>query len=124
MPEGDSILRAAHTLGQALRGQNLAAVWSRDGRPKWQGLVGRTIEDVTARGKHLFVLISGNRAIQSHMGMKGRWRTHVPFRFIQSRPDLELLQLAQVRGRGPGHRDSLGHPTRTVPVGVDPPGSR
>ena len=49
--------------------------------------------DVLARGKHLFIQTTNNLAIQSHMGMKGRWRAYVPF--AATRP---LSQIAEVRG--------------------------
>jgi len=38
------------------------------------GLVGRTVEAVEARGKHLLLRFSGGSVLHTHQGMRGSWR--------------------------------------------------
>lgn len=80
MPEGDTIHRAARTLHLALAGHavqrfetalaQLAVV--DDQSP----LTGRTVEQVVARGKHLFMHFSGDLILRTHMRMHGTWHIY------------------------------------------------
>src|SRR5215471_10354871 len=80
MPEGDTIFRAARTLDQVLAGQTVTRFESvfpaltrvADDRP----IVGRTIESVAARGKHLLIAFSGNLVLRTHMRMNGSWHVY------------------------------------------------
>jgi endonuclease-8 len=80
MPEGDTIFRAAHALHRALAGHVVTRFESvypaltriADDRP----IVGRTIESVSARGKHLLMTFSGDLVLRTHMRMNGSWHLY------------------------------------------------
>src|SRR6476659_1400889 len=82
MPEGDTIFRAARTLHRALAGKVVTRFESAypaltrvaDDRP----IVGRVIENVTARGKHLLLTVSGGLTLHTHMRMNGSWHIYRP----------------------------------------------
>ena len=82
MPEGDSIFRAARTLHRALAGSAVTRFESAfpalnridQDRP----LAGRTIESVSARGKHLLMTFSGDLVLRTHMKMNGSWHIYRP----------------------------------------------
>src|SRR5690606_664620 len=82
MPEGDSIFRAARTLHEALAGravlhfQSVFPALTRvdHDRP----LRGRTVEQVTARGKHLLIWFSERLVLRTHMRMHGSWHLYRP----------------------------------------------
>src|SRR6476659_220743 len=80
MPEGDTIFRAARTLHRALAGTEVTAFESmlpalnrihEDAPP-----TGRTIERVSAAGKHLFIHFSGNLVLRTHMRKNGSWHIY------------------------------------------------
>lgn len=93
MPEGDTIHRAARTLHRALAGRTvvrfesvLPALTRVDvDRP----IAGRTIERVSAAGKHLIVHFSGDLALLTHMRMNGSWHVYRPGERWQ-RPRIEM----------------------------------
>ena len=82
MPEGDSIFRAARTLHRALAGSAVTRFESAfpalnridHDRP----LAGRTIESVSARGKHLLMTFSGDLVLRTHLKMSGSWHIYRP----------------------------------------------
>jgi endonuclease-8 len=82
MPEGDSIFRAARALDRALRGRVVekfesvlpALMRVDEDRP----VAGRTIESVSARGKHLLMEFSGDLFLHTHMRMNGSWHIYRP----------------------------------------------
>jgi len=87
MPEGDTILMAARALHRALAGHRVVrfeSVLAQITRvAEDQRVIGRTIESVTARGKHLLMQFSGGLVLHTHMRMNGschiypagaRWR--------------------------------------------------
>jgi endonuclease-8 len=82
MPEGDTIFRAARTLHRALAGDLVTRFESAfpaltriaDDRP----IVGRRIESVTSRGKHLLIAFSGDLTLHTHMRMNGSWHIYRP----------------------------------------------
>jgi endonuclease-8 len=77
MPEGDTIHRAAHTLARAIGGQRVTG-W-RSHAAELSGvddLVGRTVEAVEARGKHLLVRFDDGRTLHTHMRMEGSWHVY------------------------------------------------
>lgn len=82
MPEGDTIYRAARTLQRALGGQVVTRFDSvfpaltrvHDDTP----VTGRTIDSVTARGKHLLMTFSGELVLRTHMRMNGSWHIYRP----------------------------------------------
>ena len=80
MPEGDTIYRAARALQKALGGKvvtsfetGLATLASvNDDKP----LVGRTVENVQARGKWCLMTFSGDLILVTHMLMSGSWHIY------------------------------------------------
>lgn len=76
MPEGDTIFKLAAYLLPALQGRRLVA-----GRLRHDAsieLAGRTIDDVYAHGKHLFIALDDGRLLRSHLGMWGSWHGYAP----------------------------------------------
>src|SRR4026207_2095158 len=82
MPEGDALFRAARTLHRALagsRGTRSASVFPALTRVDAdRPLAGRTIESVSARGKHLLMTFSGDLILRTHMKMTGSWHIYRP----------------------------------------------
>jgi endonuclease-8 len=80
MPEGDTIFRAARTLHQLLAG--CAVTRFESAFPALtrvdtdRGIVGRTIEAVASRGKHLLITFSGDLILRTHMRMNGTWHVY------------------------------------------------
>jgi endonuclease VIII len=80
VPEGDTIFRAARTMNQVFAGQVVTRFESvfpaltrfHDDHP----VVGRTVEGVSARGKHLLVSFSGDAILRTHMRMNGSWHVY------------------------------------------------
>ena len=80
MPEGDSIFRAARTLHRALAGKRVTAFDSvvpaltrvHQDAP----ITGRTIESVSAAGKHVLMSFSGDLLLRTHMRMNGSWHIY------------------------------------------------
>lgn len=81
MPEGDTIFRTASILRRTLLGGEVRAAMAqpRPGLtrvPRLDALVGRTVETVEARGKHLLIGFSGGLWLRTHMRMKGSWHRY------------------------------------------------
>lgn len=80
MPEGDTIFRAARTLHQLLAGDVVTRFES--GFPALnrvnddQRIIGRSIESVASRGKHLLINFSGGLILRTHMRMNGTWHAY------------------------------------------------
>jgi len=82
MPEGDTIFRTARTLHRALAGHVITRFESvfpavervAVDRP----IVGRSIESVNSRGKHLLMTFSGDLTLHTHMRMNGSWHIYRP----------------------------------------------
>jgi endonuclease VIII len=80
VPEGDTIFRAARSLGHALGGKvvkrfetALAPLASVDDN---MPVVGRTVEKVESRGKWLLIHFSGDLILVTHMLMSGSWHIY------------------------------------------------
>ncbi len=95
VPEGDTIFRAARTLHRALAGHPVIAFESElpalnrihEDAP----VTGRTIERVTASGKHLLMHFSGGLVLRTHMRMNGSWHIYRPGeRWQRSRRDMRI----------------------------------
>lgn len=85
MPEGDTVFKIARYLQPRLRGRvlrvgdimptnratGIAAETGAD-------LAGCRVEDVQARGKHLFITFADGRVLRSHLGMWGSWHAYAP----------------------------------------------
>jgi endonuclease-8 len=78
MPEGDTILRAARTLGRTLQGKRITSFASPLPRLDGAGLSGVIVESVEARGKNLLVRFDDGRALLTHMRMTGSWHLYGP----------------------------------------------
>lgn len=83
MPEGDTIFRTATVLRRAMLGGVVreARAQPRPGLarvPRMSRLVGRTVEAVEARGKHLLIRCSGGLSLRTHMRMRGSWHRYRP----------------------------------------------
>ena len=96
MPEGDTIFRAARTLNRALAGRIVnrfesvypALTRVHDDAP----ITGRTIESVTAAGKHVLMRFSGDLVLRTHMRMNGSWHIYRPGeRWRKSRRDMRIV---------------------------------
>ena len=95
LPEGDTIFRAARTLNRALAGQSVTAFESElpglNRRHDDTPVTGRTIERVTAAGKHLLMHFSGDLVLRTHMRMHGSWHIYRPGeKWQRSRRDMRI----------------------------------
>ena len=96
MPEGDTIHRAARTIEKALGGRTvtrfetvLAPLARVDDE---QPIVGRRVEAVSARGKHLIIEFSGGLFLRTHLRMNGSWHIYRPGeRWMRRRGDMRIL---------------------------------
>lgn len=76
MPEGDTIFRAARSLGKWLEGRTITAARSQRLKVPADRLVGRTVESVEAQAKHLLIRFSGGDVLHTHMRMTGSWHLY------------------------------------------------
>jgi endonuclease VIII len=82
MPEGDTIYRTADTLRRVLAGRVVTVFESQlpqltrvdEDAP----IVGRTVVDVRAVGKHLLIELSGDLVLRTHLRMHGAWHVYRP----------------------------------------------
>ncbi|MEU6095959.1 DNA-formamidopyrimidine glycosylase family protein [Streptomyces sp. NPDC047079] len=74
MPEGDTVYLAAKRLHGALAGKVLTRSDLRVPKYATADLTGRSVLDVTARGKHLLTRIEGGLTLHSHLKMDGAWK--------------------------------------------------
>ncbi|MFC8195943.1 Fpg/Nei family DNA glycosylase [Streptomyces sp. NPDC057298] len=78
MPEGDTVWQAARRLHRALAGHVLTRSDLRVPKYATADLTGRTVLDVTPRGKHLLTRIEGGLTLHSHLRMDGSWKVYAP----------------------------------------------
>ncbi|WP_327719726.1 DNA glycosylase [Streptomyces sp. NBC_00490] len=76
MPEGDTVWQAASRLHTALAGKVLTRSDLRVPKFATADLTGRTVLDVTPRGKHLLTRIEGGLTLHSHLKMDGSWKVY------------------------------------------------
>jgi endonuclease-8 len=80
VPEGDTVFRAAQTLHRFLAGHvvtRFESVYPALTRiAEDHPVVGRTIESVSARGKHLLMAFSGDLVLRTHLRMNGSWHIY------------------------------------------------
>jgi endonuclease-8 len=74
MPEGDTIFKLAAYLGPALHGRRIVRGMART--RVTVDLGGRRVDEVFARGKHLFIALDGRGLLRSHLGMWGSWHSY------------------------------------------------
>ncbi|MFP3992868.1 DNA-formamidopyrimidine glycosylase family protein [Streptomyces sp. E11-3] len=78
MPEGDTVHQAARRLHSALAGSVLTRSDLRVPKYATADLTGRSVLDVTPRGKHLLTRIEGGLTLHSHLRMDGSWKVYAP----------------------------------------------
>jgi endonuclease VIII len=81
VPEGDSIFRTAASLRSWLSRRTITAASARDPRLGIGRLVGRTLDDVSTHGKHLFMEFGAPPGgepllLRTHMMMTGSWHVY------------------------------------------------
>jgi endonuclease VIII len=110
MPEGDTIWRTARALHAALAGRPVVAFSSSlptvAVAARRLAVVGRTVESVEARGKHLLVRFEGGPVLHTHQGMRGSWRLYRP--------------ATAPRGRLPRCRAAIETPTVVAACSLSP----
>lgn len=80
MPEGDTVFRAARSMGRALVGKAITGFRSNyplltrfhDDTP----ITGQTVDNVESRGKWLLIHFSGGATLVTHMLMNGSWHLY------------------------------------------------
>ncbi|HEY7291978.1 MAG TPA: DNA-formamidopyrimidine glycosylase family protein [Vicinamibacterales bacterium] len=82
MPEGDTIFRAARTLHRLMAGaavtQFESVLPALNRVAEDSPLVGRTVDEISSRGKHLLMRFSGDLVLHTHMRMSGSWHVYEP----------------------------------------------
>jgi len=78
MPEGDSLSRMADLLRPALAGRTVTAARARTPGPRVSLIVGQTLRDVIATGKHLRIQFANGLELRTHLGMHGTWHRYRP----------------------------------------------
>ena len=76
MPEGDVLFRTAVTLRRWLVGETVTGARSRVPGLATARIVGRRIEAVDARGKHLLIRFEDGPVLHTHMRMTGSWHAY------------------------------------------------
>jgi endonuclease-8 len=101
VPEGDAIFRTARTLNRALAGHEVVRFESvlpaltriHEDTP----ITGRTVESVTAAGKHVLMRFSGGLILRTHMRMNGSWHLYRPGETWQ-RPRRDMRLIVATKG--------------------------
>lgn len=78
MPEGDTLARTANVLGRLLVGRPVEAARARPGGAQLERVIGRRVESVEARGKHLLISFSEGLTLHTHLGLHGSWHRYGP----------------------------------------------
>ncbi|MGF1339861.1 Fpg/Nei family DNA glycosylase [Streptomyces flavovirens] len=99
MPEGDTVLQAAKRLDTALAGHVLTRSDLRVPRFATADLSGRTVLDVTARGKHLLTRVEDGLTLHSHLRMDGSWRLYAPGERWRGGPDHQIRAVLETAER-------------------------
>ncbi|MCK9795583.1 Fpg/Nei family DNA glycosylase [Isoptericola sp. 4D.3] len=76
MPEGDVLRLTAERLGAALRGAPLVRAELRWPTAAGVDLVGATVRESVAYGKHLLLRFDDGRTLHTHLRMDGSWRVY------------------------------------------------
>jgi endonuclease-8 len=74
VPEGDVVWYTARRLHEALAGRVLTRSDFRVPRYATVNMVGQTVSEAIARGKHLLIRTDGSLTIHTHLKMEGSWR--------------------------------------------------
>jgi endonuclease-8 len=76
MPEGDTLVRTAATLRRWLVGETVTGARTSVPGLATARFVGRQVEAVEARGKHLLVRFDGGPVLHTHLRMTGSWHAY------------------------------------------------
>lgn len=76
MPEGDTLARIASVLRPILVGRTITAAHGRPGGVPLERVVGRTVDSVEARGKHLLIGFDNGLTLHTHLGLHGSWHRY------------------------------------------------
>ncbi|MDO5499516.1 MAG: DNA-formamidopyrimidine glycosylase family protein [Propionibacteriaceae bacterium] len=74
MPEGDTVFRSCAALHRALAGHRLTRAELRVPQHAAADLVGMTVLEVLARGKHQLTRLDAGLTLHTHLRMDGTWR--------------------------------------------------
>ncbi|MEV7084297.1 DNA-formamidopyrimidine glycosylase family protein [Streptomyces sp. NPDC093085] len=99
MPEGDTVLQTARRLHTALAGHPLTRCDLRVPRYATADLTGRTVLDVTPRGKHLLTRVEGGLTLHSHLRMDGAWQIYAPGERWRGGPAHQIRAILGTAGR-------------------------
>jgi endonuclease-8 len=76
MPEGDTLARIATALRPVLAGKRITSARGRYGGPRLDLVVGSTVTNVEARGKHLLIAFDNGLTLHTHLGLHGSWHRY------------------------------------------------
>lgn len=93
MPEGDTVFRTARQLHDALAGQVLTQAELRVPQHATADLVGMTVREVVARGKHLLARLDSALTLHTHLAMDGTWRIYRTGQRWTGGPDWQIRAL-------------------------------
>lgn len=121
MPEGDTIFRAAHTLGRALGGEVVTGFRSDVLAGAGETIVGSRVIAVEARGKNLLIRFDVGRVLHTHLRMSGSWhiyRSEEPWRkpVRQARVAIETRRFVAVCFNAPLVRLLLDREVERAPI--------
>jgi endonuclease-8 len=76
VPEGDTLARIASVLRPLLVGRTITAARGRPGGAQLERVVGRGVESVEAKGKHLLIAFDNGLTLHTHLGLHGSWHRY------------------------------------------------
>lgn len=76
MPEGDTLARIAPVLRPILAGKRIVAARGRPGGARLEIVIGATVTNVEARGKHLLIGFDNGLTLHTHLGLHGSWHRY------------------------------------------------
>lgn len=91
MPEGDTLRRLATAITERFAGDRVERSTMRDPRLVGVDLVGRTLIDADAYGKHLFVRFDDGRSLHAHLLMTGSFAVGRPSREPEWKRRVDLV---------------------------------
>ncbi len=76
MPEGDTIYRAAESIRKWVGGRTVTAARTKVRGLQLERVVGKTIEAVEPRAKHMLIRFNNGLSLHTHMKMTGSWHVY------------------------------------------------